>query len=558
MCAICVFQIGDHSLPLHKVAGSKANGHEDYHADIWCAPQQGKSPTKSFVDEKMTTIFRINPLDVRNHERIVEEFGIKNYYDKHLGLMNADTPALKYYVLVYCMQLKKLSGHLCFGWSQIEGNNRAGAMIHLLLSSCYDAQEGSVRYGSLTKEWIADNMAKSDDMRERYLLNLKNDKRSIKDMLRETINNEKSMINKTIQIVVWHGKSRAEFAASKTTAEEALSVLRTISRTISRAKTNSSTPFESVEISDGLANIHSLLMESSRKLEEGEIPGFSQGADRYVEFDPEGMEEPLPPGAPENLKRTVNKNRVCAIFESQEWTNFSTNPTSVNMKKFVDAWQAGVVKINVDTSKNAPHLVVVQSKRVPGPFFLSDHTLGDVQGDRKKSTTMPKSSGKNRQPVLSEKHTPLGCEEMNKIIFLTVVWIPLYRAKKGIPLNCWEDHSEKDKCMLELQFIIESQICTSFADKIEPTKNISKKYKQQLKGDKEDMTPISEERTHWAAALFLVECMISIVSNIESREDALARMNGFIDAVYRTSKDTASYKDYDWIGDLGMFHSCEV
>jgi len=303
--------------------------------------------------------------------------------------MNAETPAHKYYVLVYSIQKKKTLPGTWSSWSQMEGNNRAGAMIHLLLSACYDAQEGTVRYGSLTKEWIADNMAQNDTKRKQYLHHLDSDPRSIGEMIRDKINIKTSMISSSIQIVVWYGKPLEEFITLGITAEKASKVLRAMSRTISKGKTNSSIPYESFEVSEALNTCVSSLMESCRKLEKGEIPGYSYDAGRYEEFDPEGMEDPLPDGAPEDQKRTVNKNRVCAIFESPLWMAFRTNPDSNTLQNFVNGWQAGVVVKNVDTSKNAAPLVVL-NKTAPPPFFLDDRTFGVVSGDRKKSTTMPK------------------------------------------------------------------------------------------------------------------------------------------------------------------------
>ncbi len=548
--------MGVYTLPLHRVSSSLAAGFEDHHADIWCAPTQvGKSFRKSFpnfLNDALLNLFKLNPLDVTHHDKIAEEFGVTQSYNDLLVFKKPQTDAHRYYLLVYAIQMQKSRMGWSFSWSQMEGNNRAGAIVHLLLSSCHDAKESTIKYNSLSKEWIGDNMATTKVKRELYLKNITLNEKTIEEMVEDMVKNKESMLSQSMQVVIWYGKPLETFKTLDISAENAASILRRYSRVVSRGKTNSSMPYESVEVSFALQSCVTLLKESSRKLESGEIPGYSNDVDNYVEFDPYGVEAPLPQDAILGTLPSVNSNKVCDIFESSEWKDFSTNPDRITLRRFAEAWQAGVAKRNSDTRKKVS-LLVVDRKKAPPPFFLTDDTFGIIQGDRKKNTTMPKATKKKPIPVLSKKHTPLGCEEMNKIIFLTMIWIPLYRAKKSIRISDWDEYPDKEQCMLELQFVIESQVCTSSADKVEPTQNISMKYKDRI--DEKEMTPIFETKSHWAGALFLAECMTAMMTDVKSKGDAVEKMNKFIDAVYKTSQDTASYKDYDWLGDIGMF-SC--
>ena len=533
---------------------TKPESDGQYACQIWCPGTDWKKHSKAVKRNPVWIWFENNkqlmkdnnPLDPSTHMIIAQMYGVTTQYTTELNALGNDVPPmLKYYILVWVIQSRKKSQDKYISVGQPEGNNRMSAAIHLLLNSKYDSASGKICYGTLTKEWIAKKISQHAE-KQQECLKLLNAQDELMDMLTRTVKDPSTMFGRQMRCLLLTGTTKEEFDKLGITAKQAQVVLReVISKGISISKTNSSVPDEATLIAEAITEYKNALEKNFAKECPGEYPSYAVWDEietTYIDFKIEKSER-------------SEDGVACHLFESDEWMDFTFDPTPENLQAFANICQAGVVK------REGGKLECIHNKTLTPPFVLSDETFFHCNGTPNTSTRYEKLNPKTQRVTPGKKRNkPLPLEDINRWMVLAMVFPPLFRCKHGISPNAWADHKDRKQCQKELRLLVESQACSTVSkSNVPPPKDLLARF-DIPPGDGPKYMPIATGNEHWAAAMLIADLVVSSsymrpkrLGSAKTWNTSMVTTNleKVIDTIHNLPKDGKSYYNYDMMDDLG-------
>ena len=180
--------------------------------------KQGTNQFLDYIQRKRDSL-KVNAFDRGNHKKILEDYpGSNEKYDDLLQRIQEDHGRVRvvhaYQALVWAVSAARQE-LACDDDQQIqdaimcsiEGNNRVGALEHLLLLSEYNAKDGSLKCNTLKKPWFVKHLG-APVHRDVYEITESFKDISIEDLVEEMVTSPISSLNKDLAPVrLWYGKT---------------------------------------------------------------------------------------------------------------------------------------------------------------------------------------------------------------------------------------------------------------------------------------------------------------------------------------------------------------
>ena len=486
---------------------------------------QGSDETNPWINwlRDLKLLWDLNPMDEENHGKIATYYGCKDKYDAMVGDNEPKTRAQKFYKLLLCVQNVKVKRNnekdqINGSIAMMEGNHRWASLVYTALNAEFNELNGNVKIDTLTKEWLAPNVEVIGWDNVETLQELTKKKGSTREWVDDSFDSNDNVLNRKIRCVVYYGKTKEQVKELELTTEMIGRILEGHSEKLSEDKTGSVIPSETVTIGKVLKQVV-MDFENNKKLVGGSIPTYGKHGGTYLAFPCSGAQGIV---------------SECEIWKWDETKHFIQKPTIETSTR----WKLKMKTPLVNVAKNGK--VTRTMKKTSPPFHVTDEALGSGFGEYLMSD---KRTKKGDNDTIKAKHMPLGVEEANKMLVLTMVFDCFYRAFHQIERRGWGENPKKKDAELELEYLLQTAIATKNMGTIGNKFNNS----DERFGVFDQATPIQKERAHWGAALLVAEICDALMAGDRTRE-----LKWFADAIYSEHVNhDEQHSDLDFVMALG-------